>query len=52
MSDPNNQIGGEVDPSEGAINEGDDQQQSYHADAAEGEGSAMLEVDPSEGPTE
>jgi hypothetical protein len=51
MSNPNHPIGAEVDPSEGAIEEGDEQQ-SFQAADAEGEQSAMLEVDPSEGPME
>ena len=51
MSNPNHPIGGEVDPSEGSIEERDEQQ-SLHAAEAEGEGSAKLQVDPSEGPTE
>ncbi len=50
MSDPNNPVSAEVDPSEGAIDEGE--QQSGQASEAEGEESAALEVDPSEGPTE
>lgn len=50
MSDPNNPVGAEVDPSEGAIDEGE--QQSSQVSEAEGEESAALEVDPSEGPTE
>lgn len=50
MSNPNFP-GGEVDPSEGAINEGDEQQ-NFQASDAEGQQSAMTEVDPSEGPTE
>ncbi|HEX7317858.1 MAG TPA: hypothetical protein VF297_28400 [Pyrinomonadaceae bacterium] len=51
MSNPNHPGGGEVDPSEGAIDEGAEQQSAQASDA-EGEQSAMLEVDPSEGPTE
>ncbi len=51
MSNPNYPGGGEVDPSEGAIDEGEEQQRAQAADA-EGQDSAMLEVDPSEGPTE
>jgi len=50
MSDPNNHAGTQVDPSEGAIDEGEEQ--SFQASEAEGEESAVLEVDPSEGPTE
>jgi len=50
MSNPEYPEGVEVDPSEGAIDE--DMQQRAQADDAEGEESAMLEVDPSEGPTE
>ena len=51
MSNPEYPGGiGEVDPSEGAIDEGGEQ--SLMAADAEGEQSAMLEVDPSEGPTE
>lgn len=49
MSNPNHPVGTEVDPSEGAIDEG--AEQSLQNDA-EGEASASLEVDPSEGPTE
>ena len=49
MSDPN-PIGTQVDPSEGAADEG--AEQSLQAADAEGEQSSMLEVDPSEGPTE
>ena len=51
MSNPNHPIGTQVDPSEGAIDEGSEQQNLQAADA-EGEESAMLEVDPSEGPME
>lgn len=51
MTDPKHHTGTEVDPSEGAIDEGGEQQ-GIQASDAEGEGSAMLEVDPSEGPTE
>lgn len=50
MSDHNNPVGAEVDPSEGALEEGE--QQSVSASEDESEESAMLEVDPSEGPTE
>jgi len=49
MSDPNNHAGAEVDPSEGAIEEGEEPR--LQASEAEGEESAALEVDPSEGPT-
>jgi hypothetical protein len=48
MSNPKHPIGTEVDPSEGAIDEGAEQQSFQRADAAEGEESATLEVDPSE----
>ena len=51
MPNPNHPVGAEVDPSEGSINEGDEQQ-SLHAAEAEGESPAMLQVDPSEGPME
>ena len=51
MSNPKHPVGAEVDPSEGAIDEGDEQQ-GFHAADAEAEQSAMLEVDPSEGPME
>jgi hypothetical protein len=50
MSDPNDHTGTQVDPSEGAIDEGEEQR--LQASEAEGEESAALEVDPSEGPTE
>ena len=50
MSNPNQPDGMQVDPSEGAIDEGGEQ--SAQASQPEGEESAMLEVDPSEGPTE
>jgi len=50
MSNPKHPVGAEVDPSEDAIDEG--VQQRFQASEAEGEESAMLEVDPSEGPTE
>ena len=50
MSDPKNPAGTQVDPSEGAIDEGAEQR--FRASEAEGEQSASLEVDPSEGPTE
>ena len=51
MSNPEHPGGvGEVDPSEGAIDEGFEQR--VQASDAEGEQSARLEVDPSEGPTE
>lgn len=50
MSNPNHPEGLEVDPSEGSIDEG--MQQRAQASDAEGQDSAMLEVDPSEGPTE
>ena len=49
MSDPNNL---EVDPSEGSIDEGAEQPSIEAADAEGGEQSAMMEVDPSEGPME
>ena len=49
MSDPNNHAGTQVDPSEGAIEEGEEQR--FHASESEGEESPALEVDPSEGPT-
>ncbi|MDT5268926.1 MAG: hypothetical protein QOH49_1112 [Acidobacteriota bacterium] len=52
MSNPNHPVGTQVDPSEGAINEDSEQQSFQRADADEGEESAMLEVDPSEGPME
>jgi hypothetical protein len=49
MSNPNHPIGTKVDPSEGAIDEGDEQQSFQRASAdADGEDSAILEVDPSE----
>jgi hypothetical protein len=51
MQDPNNPNNLEVDPSEGAIEEGAEQSSIEAADA-EGEPSAMMEVDPSEGPME
>lgn len=51
MSNPNHPFGAEVDPSEGSIDERDEQQGIQAADA-EGQQSAMLEVDPSEGPME
>ena len=51
MSNPKHPVGGEVDPSEGAIDERDEQQ-SVQASESEAEGSAVLEVDPSEGPAE
>ena len=51
MSNPNHPIGTQVDPSEGSIDEGAEQQSFQRADA-EGEESAMLEVDPSEEPME
>lgn len=51
MSNPNHPVGTQVDPSEGAIDEADEQQ-SFEAADDEGEESAPLEVDPSEGPTE
>ena len=51
MSNPNHPIGAQVDPSEGAIDEGDEQQ-SFQAADDDGEEPAMLEVDPSEGPME
>jgi hypothetical protein len=50
MSNPDHPAGTQVDPSEGSIDEG--AQQSVRASDAEGEESAALEVDPSEGPTE
>ena len=50
MSSPNQPVGAEVDPSEGAIDEGEEQR--FRASEAEGEESPTLEVDPSEGPTE
>lgn len=50
MTDPNNHAGTQVDPSEGAIEEGEES--GAQASEAEGEESAALEVDPSEGPTE
>ena len=50
MSNPNHPDGMEVDPSEGAIDEAGEQR--VQAADADGEESAMLEVDPSEGPTE
>lgn len=50
MSNPNQPDGMQVDPSEGSIDEGF-QQRAQVAEAEEEE-SAMLEVDPSEGPTE
>ena len=52
MSDPKHPIGTQVDPSEGAIEEGDEQQSFQAADAEGEQQSAMLEVDPSEGPME
>jgi hypothetical protein len=51
MSNPNNPGGAEVDPSEGAIDEGAEQQ-SAQAAGAEGQDAASLEVDPSEEPSE
>ena len=50
MSNPNRPDAMEVDPSEGSIDEGF--QQRVQAADDEREESAMLEVDPSEGPTE
>ena len=50
MSDPNKQADTQVDPSEGALDEGEAQR--FRASEAEGEESPVLEVDPSEGPTE
>ena len=50
MSDPNNQSGTQVDPSEGPIEEGEEQ--GAQSSEAEGEESLTVEVDPSEGPTE
>ncbi len=50
MSNPNRPDGMEVDPSEDSVDEG--MQQRARAADAEGENSARLEVDPSEGPTE
>ena len=50
MSNPEYPDGMNVDPSEGAIDEGGEQ--GVQAAQAEGEESAMLEVDPSEGPTD
>jgi hypothetical protein len=52
MSNPKHPIGTQVDPSEGSIDEGAEQQSFQRADAADGEESSMLEVDPSEGPME
>jgi hypothetical protein len=49
--DPDYSAGTQVDPSEGAIDEGG-AQQAYEAAEADGEASPTLEVDPSEGPTE
>jgi hypothetical protein len=51
MSNPNHPVGTQVDPSEGSIDEGADQQSGQAADD-EGEASATLEVDPSEGAIE
>jgi hypothetical protein len=51
MSNPEHPVGTQVDPSEGAIDEGAEEQSFQTADA-EREDSAMLEVDPSEGPAE
>jgi len=51
MSNPEHPTDTQVDPSEGAIDEGAEQP-SLRAAHAEGEESSMLEVDPSEGPTE
>lgn len=51
MSNPNHPAGGEVDPSEGSLDDSSEQQSIQAADD-EGENSAGLEVDPSEGPTE
>ena len=52
MSNPNQHVGTNVDPSEGSIEERAEMQGFEAADAAdaEGEQSAMLEVDPSEEP--
>ncbi len=52
MSNPKDSASAEVDPSEGAIDEGAEEQQNSQASEAEGQESATLEVDPSEGPTE
>ena len=53
MSDPNDHAGTQVDPSEGAIDEGDEQQSFQASDAeAEPEGIVVPQVDPSEGPME
>ena len=48
MPNPKQPVGTEVDPSEGSIDEGAEQQSFQVAD--ERENSSMLEVDPSEGP--
>ena len=50
MSNPKHPAGAEVDPSEGAVEEGEEQ--NFRASETEGEESAVLEVDPSEGPTQ
>ena len=50
MSNPEHEMSTQVDPSEGAIDEG--AEQSVQAAHAEGEQSAMLEVDPSEEPSQ
>ena len=46
MSNPDQPAGAQVDPSEGAIDEGEEQR--FQASEAEGEESAALEVDPAE----
>jgi hypothetical protein len=51
MSDPKQTDGAEVDPSEGSIDERAEPQGARATDG-EGEGSAALEVDPSEGPAD
>lgn len=51
MSNPKQHVGAEVDPSEGAIEEGEEQQ-SFQAADNDGQDSAALNVDPSEGAIE
>ena len=53
MSNPNVPRGTQVDPSEDTIDEGQSlQQENLEASDAEGQGSAPLNVDPSEGAIE
>lgn len=51
MSNPNHPVGGEVDPSEGSIDEGDEQQ-GLQEDDSEDENPAAPKVDPSEKPAQ